>query len=53
LGIYHLDLRLMPEVVASFALAVVNEGEGWAEAEARAAQAAETPTETPTGEDAA
>src|SRR5690606_34220352 len=39
LGIYDVELRFMPEVAATFTVAVVNEGEGWAEAEARAAQA--------------
>lgn len=38
LGLYDIELRLMPEVSATFKVAVVREGEGWAEAEARAAQ---------------
>ena len=38
LGIYDLEIRLMHEVAASFKVAVVREGEGWAEAEARAAE---------------
>jgi large subunit ribosomal protein L9 len=37
LGIYDIELRLVPEVAAKFKVAVVREGEGWAEAEARAA----------------
>ncbi|MCY3905256.1 MAG: 50S ribosomal protein L9 [Caldilineaceae bacterium] len=35
LGLYDLTMRLMPEVEASFAVAVVREGEGWADAEQR------------------
>ncbi len=38
LGIYTLELQLMHDVAANFVVGVVNEGEGWAEAEARAAQ---------------
>ncbi len=54
LGIYQLDIRLIPEVSARFTVAVVQEGEVWADAEARAAakvsepepaEAAETETE--------
>lgn len=43
LGIYTMDLRLMHDVVGTFALAVVNEGESWANAEARAAEAKAKP----------
>lgn len=35
LGLYDLTMRLMPEVEASFAVAVVREGENWADAEQR------------------
>lgn len=35
LGLYELTIRLMPEVEASFAVAVVREGESWADAEQR------------------
>ncbi len=35
LGLYDLTIRLMPEVEASFAVAVVREGETWADAEQR------------------
>ena len=35
LGLYDLTLRLMPEVEATFAVAVVREGESWADAEQR------------------
>lgn len=45
LGIYQIALRLMPDVQPQFTVAVVREGEGWAEAEARvAAKAAEEPS---------
>lgn len=37
LGIYDIELRLMPDVAPKFKVAVVREGEGWTEAEARAA----------------
>lgn len=37
LGIYDLTVRLMPEVSASFKVAVVRDGENWAAAEARIA----------------
>src|SRR5690606_13426739 len=37
LGIYDIELRLVPDVAPKFKVAVVREGEGWAEAEARAA----------------
>lgn len=37
LGIYDLTVRLMPEVTASFKVAVVRDGENWAAAEARIA----------------
>jgi large subunit ribosomal protein L9 len=37
LGIYDINIRLMPEVVATFKVAVVREGENWAAAEQRAA----------------
>jgi len=39
LGIYGVPIRLMPDVTATFTVAVVREGEGWADAEQR--QAAE------------
>ncbi len=39
LGMYNLAVRLMPEVTANFAVAVVREGETWAAAEARVAAA--------------
>lgn len=42
LGTYNLDLRLMADVAATFTVAVVQEGESWADAEKRAA-AASTP----------
>ena len=35
LGLYDVTIRLMPEVEASFAVAVVREGESWADAEQR------------------
>ncbi len=41
LGIHTIELRLMAEVAPTFKVAVVREGEGWAEAEARAAQPVE------------
>lgn len=41
LGIHEVELRLMPEVAPKFKVAVVREGEGWAEAEARAAMPVE------------
>jgi large subunit ribosomal protein L9 len=42
LGIFQIPIRLMPEVMPTFTVAVVREGEGWAEAEARqAAKSAE------------
>ena len=37
LGIHDLSIRLMPEVAATFKVAVVREGENWNAAEARAA----------------
>ena len=37
LGIYDVELRLMPEVSGMFKVAVVREEEGWADAEAREA----------------
>ena len=37
LGIYDIELRLMAEVAPKFKVAVVREGESWADAEARAA----------------
>ncbi|MEZ4708937.1 MAG: 50S ribosomal protein L9 [Caldilineaceae bacterium] len=40
LGIYNLEIRLVPEVAATFIVGVVREGEDWAAAEARAAAAA-------------
>jgi len=51
LGLYDVSIRLMPEVTATFKVAVVREGEGWADAEKRyaaahkPAQAEETETE--------
>ena len=36
LGIHDISIRLMPEVIAAFQVAVVREGEDWAAAEARA-----------------
>jgi len=44
LGIYDIEIRFMAEVSATFKVAVVREGEGWAEAEARAAAAAAAAT---------
>jgi large subunit ribosomal protein L9 len=41
LGIYDVEIRLMAEVAPKFKVAVVREGEGWAEAEARAAKPVE------------
>ena len=38
LGLYELDIRLMPEVTAQFRVAVVREGETWKDAEARMAE---------------
>ena len=35
LGLYDVTIRLMAEVEATFAVAVVREGEGWADAEQR------------------
>lgn len=37
LGIYPIQIRLLPEIHPEFTVGVVREGEGWAEAEARAA----------------
>jgi|JI10StandDraft_1071094.scaffolds.fasta_scaffold391143_1 large subunit ribosomal protein L9 len=37
LGIHDIEIRLMSEVNATFKVAVVREGEGWAAADARAA----------------
>jgi large subunit ribosomal protein L9 len=47
LGVFEVQLRLMPDIVPTFTVGVVREGEGWADAEARqAAKAAEaTPAE--------
>lgn len=39
LGLYDVDIRLMPEVKATFKVAVVREGESWADAEKRQAAA--------------
>ncbi len=39
LGIYKIQIRLLPEIHPEFTVGVVREGEGWAEAEARAAAA--------------
>lgn len=45
LGIYQIGLRLLPDIQPEFSVAVVREGEGWAEAEARAAaKAADEPS---------
>ena len=41
LGVYEIELRLMADIAPKFKVAVVREGEGWAEAEARAAQPVE------------
>lgn len=41
LGLYDVDIRLMPEVTATFKVAVVREGETWADAERRKADAEE------------
>ena len=41
LGLYDVELRLMAEVAPKFKVAVVREGEGWADAEARAAKPVE------------
>jgi large subunit ribosomal protein L9 len=41
LGIHMVELRLMPEVAPKFQVAVVREGESWADAEARAAKPVE------------
>jgi large subunit ribosomal protein L9 len=41
LGIFDVEIRLMPEVAPKFKVAVVREGEGWADAEARAAKPVE------------
>ncbi|MCL4831186.1 MAG: 50S ribosomal protein L9 [Caldilineaceae bacterium] len=40
LGIFDVPIRLMPEVTATFKVAVVREGEGWADAEKRQAATA-------------
>jgi large subunit ribosomal protein L9 len=40
LGIYDLEIRLVPEVSATFVVGVAREGEGWAELEARREAAA-------------
>lgn len=39
LGLYEVTIRLMPEVEAVFVIAVVREGETWADAEQRAREA--------------
>lgn len=41
LGIHEVELRLLPDIAPKFKVAVVREGEGWAEAEARAAKPVE------------
>jgi len=41
LGIFNLEIRLMPEVTADFAVAVVREGESWSDAEKRAKEVTE------------
>lgn len=38
LGLYTLELRFLQDVTGTFTVGVVNEGEGWAEAEARDAK---------------
>jgi large subunit ribosomal protein L9 len=38
LGLYDISIRLMPEVAGTFKVAVVREGEGWADAEKRQAE---------------
>ncbi len=46
LGIYSLQLRLLTDVVATFTVGIVREGEDWAEAEARqAAKSTPAPAE--------
>jgi large subunit ribosomal protein L9 len=45
LGIYEIELRLMPEVSGQFHVAVVREEEGWADAEAREAAKLEAAAE--------
>ena len=45
LGTYNVSIRLMSEVTATFKVAVVREGEGWADAEKRAS-AAQAASET-------
>ncbi|MEZ4659897.1 MAG: 50S ribosomal protein L9 [Caldilineaceae bacterium] len=40
LGVYNLEIRLMPDVATTFVVGVVREGEDWAAAEARAAAVA-------------
>lgn len=40
LGLYDIEIRLVPEVSANFSVGVVREGEGWLDAKARAAGAA-------------
>jgi large subunit ribosomal protein L9 len=45
LGVHELTIRFMAEVTADFLVAVVREGETWADAEARAAAKAEAEAE--------
>jgi large subunit ribosomal protein L9 len=45
LGIHQVNLRLMPEVTATFPVAIVREGETWEDAERRVAKAAPTKSE--------
>jgi large subunit ribosomal protein L9 len=44
LGIFHIQIRLMPDIAPTFVVGVVREGEGWADAEVRQAAQA-TPTQ--------
>lgn len=52
LGLYDVSIRLMPEVTATFKVAVVREGESWTDAEKRhAAHASTQPEATVTEEE--
>ena len=55
LGLYDIEIRLVPEVAGTFTVGVVREGEAWADAEARAAEiaAAEAEVAAAAAEDAA
>ena len=53
LGVYDLELRLMPEVSAMFKVAVVREGETWDDANAREAAKNEAEEQTRAAEAAA